>query len=112
MPLENFVAFGLPIALGVVMIVAGAVNFAGSVSIRESFSRWGYPVGFHRVTGGLEIVSGLLLLIPATSGLGTIVSIIILLAAVTTLIRFRDWGHLPGAIVLTAAAAATLIIGG
>ena len=43
------------------MIGAGAVNFIGPRSIRDSFARWGYPLGFHRVTGGLEMTAGLLL---------------------------------------------------
>ncbi|HUC67767.1 MAG TPA: DoxX family protein [Stellaceae bacterium] len=111
MPIVKLIVGGLPIALGVVMIGAGGVNFAGPASVRQSFARWGYPAGFHRVTGGLEVATGLLLLIPVTSQVGAIASAIILLAAVATLIRHRDWGHLPGAVVLTAAAAAIAIHG-
>ena len=111
MPIVKLIAVGLPIALGVVMIGAGGVNFAGPASVRESFARWGYPAGFHRVAGGLEVAAGLLLLIPVASRVGAIVSAIILLAAVATLIRFRDWRHLPGAVVLAAAAVAMAIHG-
>lgn len=107
----NLIAVGIPIALGVVMIGAGGVNFAGPSSVRASFARWGYPAGFYRVTGGLEVAAGLLLLIPMTSRVGAIGSAIILLAAVATLIRFRDWGHMPGAVVL-AVAATTIAIRG
>jgi len=112
MPVVKLISVGLPIALGVVMIGAGGVNFAGPASVRESFARWGYPAGFHRVTGGLEVAAGLLLLIPVTSRVGAVGSAIILLAAVATLIRHRDWGHLPGAVVLTAAATAAIAIHG
>jgi len=101
----------LPIALGVVMIGAGVVNFVGPSSVRQSFARWGYPAGFHRVTGGLEVVTGLLLIVPVTAWFGALGSIAILLSAVVTLIRFRDWGHLPGAIAL-AALAATIAVHG
>ena len=111
MPIVNLIADWLPIVLGVVMIGAGGVNFAGASSVRESFARWGYPAGFHRVTGGLEVAAGLLLLIPPTSRVGAIGSAIILLAAAATLIRFRDWGHLPGAVILIAAAATIAIHG-
>ena len=93
------------------MIGAGAVNFVGPRSVRDSFKRWGYPAGFHRVTGGLEAIAGLLLLIPATSWAGAIGSVVILTAAVITLIRHRDWGHLPGAVVLTAVAVTVIIRG-
>lgn len=98
------------IALAVAMIGAGAVNFAGPAPVRASFRRWGYPAGFHRVTGGLEVAAGALLLIPATAAIGALASAAILLAALATLIRHRDWGHLPGAVVLTAVAAATVAI--
>ena len=110
MPVTRLIVVGLPIALGVVMIGAGGVNFAGSPSVRHSFARWDYPAGFHRVTGGLEVAAGALLLIPATSRIGAVGSATILLIAVATLIRFRDWGHLPGAAVLTAVAVATTAI--
>src|SRR5258708_16611195 len=106
MPVGKLFAIGLPIALGVVMIGAGAVNSVGPKSVRDSFVRWGYPAGLHRVTGGLEAIAGLLLLIPATSRAGAIGCVVILTAAVITLIRHRDCGHLPGAVVLTAVAVA------
>jgi membrane protein HdeD len=109
MQADKLIAVWLPIALGIVMIGAGTVNFVGPGSIRDSFARWGYPAGFHRVTGGLEVTAGLLLLIPATSRAGAIGSAAILLAAMMTLIRHRDWTHLPGAVVLTAAAAAVAL---
>jgi uncharacterized membrane protein YphA (DoxX/SURF4 family) len=110
MQVVKLIVIGLPIALGVVMIGAGVVNFIGSASVRESFARWGYPAGFHRVTGGLEVGAGLLLLVPMTARAGAVASIAILLAAVATLIRHRDWGHLPGAVILAAASAAAIAI--
>jgi uncharacterized membrane protein YphA (DoxX/SURF4 family) len=112
MPVIKLVAVGLPIALGVVMIANGGVTFAGPSLVRENFACWGYPAGFHRVTGGLEVVAGLLLVIPVTSRAGAIGSAMIMLAAVATLIRHRDWGHLPVAAVLTAASVAAIAIHG
>lgn len=111
MQLDKLVAVWLPIVLGIVMIGAGAVNLVGPRSVRDSFVRWGYPAAFHRVTGGLEAIAGVLLLIPATSRAGAIGSFVILVAAAITLIRHRDWEHLPGAVVLTAVAAAVAIHG-
>jgi len=90
MPGGKLFAIVLPIALGIVMIGAGAVNFVGPKSVRDSFVRWGYPASFHRVTGRLEAIAGLLLLVPATSWAGAIGSVVILVAAVITLIRHRE----------------------
>jgi hypothetical protein len=50
-----------------------------------------------------------LLPIPGTSRAGALGSVAILLAAAMALIRHREWTHLPGAIVLTAVAAAVAI---
>ena len=111
MPVDKLLVVWLPIALGIVMIGAGVVNFVALGSVRDFFARWGYPAGFHRVTGGLEVIAGLLLLIPATSRAGAIGSAAILLAAVITLIRHRDWKHVPGAIALTAATVTVTIRG-
>ncbi len=110
MPVIKLIAVGLPIALGVVMIGTGALNFAGPSLARENFALWGYPAGFHRVAGSLGVVLGLLLMIPVTARVGAIGSAIFMLAAVATLIRSRDWGHLPGAAVLMAASVAAIAI--
>jgi uncharacterized membrane protein YphA (DoxX/SURF4 family) len=104
MPLSNLVVAWLPIALGVVMIAAGLVNFVGPGSVRASFDRWGYPRGFHRVAGGLEMAGGALMLVPATARVGAIGIAMILAAAVATLVWHRDWSHLPGALLLTGVA--------
>ncbi len=110
MPVTKFVALGLPIALGVVMIGTGGVNVAGPPPARETFARWGYPAGFHRVAGGLGVVVGLLLVMPRTSRVGAIGAAIFMLAAIATLIRRRDWGHLPVAAVLAAACVTAIAI--
>ncbi len=105
----NLIATWLPIALGIAMTGAGMANVVGPKSIRDSFARWRYPAGFHRVAGGLEVAMGLLLLVPSVSRAGAIGSAAILLAAIVTLILHRDWAPLPGAAILLAAALAVTI---
>lgn len=92
----------LPIALGVAMIGAGAVNATGPASVVRSFKRWGYPPGFNRVTGALEIGSGLLLLYPPTARAGALGSSAILLVATGTVLHSNEWKHLPAALTLAA----------
>ena len=110
MPVIKLISVVLPIALGVVMIGHGGVTCAGPLSVRENFARWGYPAGFRLVTGVLEVVVGLLLLIPVTSRFGAIASAVIVLAAVAMQIRSGDWGNLPLAVVLMAASVAAIAI--
>jgi uncharacterized membrane protein YphA (DoxX/SURF4 family) len=84
------------------MIGNGGVTFAGPSLVRKNFAQWGYPAGFYRVAGSLGVAVGLLLIIPVTARVGAIASAIFMLAAVATLIRSRDWGHMPVAAILTA----------
>ena len=108
----KLISVGLPIALGVVMIGHGGVTFAGPPLVRENFALWGYPAGFHRAAGSLGVAVGLLLTIPVTARVGAIGSAIFMLAAVATLIRRHDWGHLPAAAAMTAASVAAIAIHG
>ncbi|HEY1782658.1 MAG TPA: DoxX family protein [Roseiarcus sp.] len=112
MPVIKVITVGVPIALGVVMIGTGGLNFAGPPLARENLALWGYPAWFHLVAGSLGVVIGSILVIPATSRVGAIASAIFMLAAVGTLIRSRDWGHLPVAAVLMAVSAAAVAVDG
>ena len=92
------------------MIGIGGANLAGPSLARENFAQWGYSAGFHRVAGSLGVVVGLLLVVPVTSRVGAIGSAIFMLVAVATLIRRRDWGHMPVAAVLMAGSIVAIAI--
>jgi hypothetical protein len=80
---------------------AGAVNAAGPGAIKDEFVRWGYPRGWNLVTGGLEVLA-------ATRVAGLIWGAVIRVAAVATVLRYKDYGHLAPAAILTALAALDL----
>jgi hypothetical protein len=58
MPVVQSITVALPITLGLVMIGTGGANFAGPSLARHNFALWGYPAGFHRVAGSLEVLIG------------------------------------------------------
>ncbi len=62
------------------------------------------------MAGGVEIVAGLLLIIPATAQAGALESSAIMSAAAATLLRSRDWGRLPAAAALMGASVAAIVI--
>ena len=80
--------------LAVVFFGAGIVNAAGSAAIKDGFVRWGYPAWWCRVTGGLEMVTALLIAVPATRLVGVILGTLIVVVAVATVVRHRDLSHL------------------
>ncbi|MEF3129239.1 DoxX family protein [Rhizobium leguminosarum] len=66
----------------------------GRPATRNDFVRWGHPVWWCYVTGGLEMVSAVLIALPVTVNAGLIISALIVAAAVFTVGRHRDFSHL------------------
>jgi DoxX-like family len=75
-------------------LVAGAMNAHSSPATQASYVRWGYPPWWSRVTGAAEFAVAFLIAFPGTRPAGLIIGALIILAAVATVIRKRDFGHL------------------
>jgi uncharacterized membrane protein YphA (DoxX/SURF4 family) len=88
-----------PLALA--YLGAGVVNAAGSPATKDAFVRWGYPRGWNLVTGGLEVLAGALIAVPAARVAGLVLAAAICLAAVATVVRSKDYGHVAPAVILT-----------
>ena len=73
---------------------AGLFNAIGTSATQSDFVRWGYPAWWCRVTGGLEMVTAVLIALPATRLAGVILGALIVLVAVVTVVRHRDLSHL------------------
>lgn len=73
---------------------AGLFNTIGTAKTRSDFVRWGYPAWWCRVTGGLEIVTCVLIILPVTRTAGKILGAAIIAAATFTVVRRREFSHL------------------
>jgi hypothetical protein len=91
---------------------AGFVNAAGSAKIKDDFLRWGYPRWWNLVTGGLEVLVAALIAIPAARVAGLGLGAAICVAAVVTVVRHKDYGHLAPGVVLTVLSALDLALMG
>ena len=94
--------------LALAFLGAGGVNAAGSAAIKDEFVRWGYPRWWNLVTGGLEILAAALIAIPVARAAGLLLGAAICAAAVVTVVRFKDYGHLAPSVALTALSALDL----
>ena len=73
---------------------AGIFNAIGAPATQSDFARWGYPRWWRILTGGLEIISAVLIALPASRILGLALGAVIIAAAVLTVLRHRDFSHL------------------
>jgi len=89
---------------------AGLFNAIGTPATQSDFARWGYPRWRSRFTGGLEMISAVLIALPASRVVGLALGAVIIAAAVMTVLRHRDFSHLGplGVFVALIALAGTL----
>jgi DoxX-like family len=73
---------------------AGLFNAIGRAQTKSDFARWGYPRWWSFVTGGLEMMSAVLIALPASRYVGLALGAVVIAAAVLTVLRFRDFSHL------------------
>jgi DoxX-like family len=73
---------------------AGLFNAIGTPGTQSDFARWGYPRWWGRFTGGLEMMSAVLIALPVSRIVGLALGAVIIAAAVLTVVRHRDFRHL------------------
>ena len=76
------------------LLGAGLCNAIGTSATQDNFARWGYPRWWSSLTGGLEMVSAALIAVPASRIVGLALGATIILAAILTILRHREFSHL------------------
>lgn len=82
---------------------AGLANLIGGSFVRRLFNRWHYPGQFHRVVGGIELLSAAFLAFAGTRMIGLVMAGIIGFFSVVTLLNHRQYGWSVPAMLLFAA---------
>ena len=82
------------VVLGLLFLLIGSMTVAGMKMFVENFRRFGYPQWFRIVTGSLEVLGGIGLLIgiwlPWLAALASAGLILVMLGAVVTEVRTRE----------------------
>jgi DoxX-like family len=73
---------------------AGLFNAIGTSGTQGDFARWGYPRWWRILTGGLEVISAVLIALPVSRIVGLMLGAAIIAAAVFKVLRHRDFAHL------------------
>jgi len=82
------------VVLGLLFVLIGSMTIAGRKMFVENFQRFGYPQWFRVVTGSLEVIGGIGLLIgiwlPWLAALASAGLTLVMLGAVFTEVRTRE----------------------
>ncbi len=81
--------------IALVMLMAGGSKLKGTEEQIAGFAKLGYPVWFLYVTGIIEVVGGILLLIPKTAAIGVLLLGATMVGAVFSLLKVGDVAHAP-----------------
>jgi uncharacterized membrane protein YphA (DoxX/SURF4 family) len=83
--------WALQVLLAFAFVSIGLGKF-NDPSWARSFERWGYPHGFHLVTGVIEAACGVLLLVPRlTSYAALLLGVVMVAAAATHMMAGQPW---------------------
>lgn len=85
---RNIVTWITTTLLALAFVFAGVAKVSGQETMIESFNFFGLPDWFRIMTGILEILGGVLLLIPATTGSAAFGLSIIMIGAISCHIMF------------------------
>ena len=91
--------------LALAFLGACSANAAGSAAIKDEFVRWGYPRWWNLATGGLEALAAALIAMPAARVAGLLLGAAICVAAIATVVRYKEYSRVPPGVILTALSA-------
>lgn len=100
----NVALWVLQILVGLAFLAAGTMKLIGGQEVVAAFAKLGLGQWFRYVTGGLEILGGLMLLIPSLCGVGALLLVCIMIGAIIAH-RTRLGGSPMGAVIFLAVTA-------
>lgn len=90
----------LAAVLGVVMVVGGAAKLAGEAHQVAGFVAWGLPPWFRALVGTFEVLGGILLILPPTIPIGSLILSTVMVGAIWTHAAYGQWLQLVPVTVL------------
>ncbi|GAA4360959.1 DoxX family protein [Kangiella marina] len=92
----------LTVVLAIIFLVSGGAKLLGLEFELEAFSRWGYPLWFMYLTGVIEVVGGVALLVPRLASYAAVGLSVVMVGAVATHLINSEWVMLVIASVILA----------
>ena len=86
--------------LGLVMIAGGSLKVVGESHQVAAFAAWGLPPWFRALVGTFEVLGGILLTVPATTPVGSLILSTIMVGALWAHAAHGQWPQLIPVMVL------------
>ena len=103
----SFVALSVAALFGLI----GTVQLAGPQFVRDAYRRWDYPQRLRLVTGALDIVAAVMLVLPSLRGWGIALCALLTFGSVVILLSHRQYLYaLPALGLMLALIPATLAV--
>lgn len=96
----NIVLWVLQIAAAAMFLFAGVPKLLGAPQAVDAFETIGFGQWFRYLTGGLEVLCALLLLIPRLAGVGALLLMFVMLGAVGTHLFLVGGSPVPAIVLL------------
>lgn len=90
----------LTVLPALILLFAGGSKLAGTEMSKEQFDGWDYAQALRPVVGAIEVVLAVLLLVPATRLLGSVLMALWILGAAATHVQAEEWAMIPVPIVV------------
>lgn len=74
-------------------VLGGTMNIFASEQIQADYTRWGYPGWFHYLTGILEWTAAVLIALPATRLIGSLLAAGVMASAAGTVLLNGEFSH-------------------
>lgn len=99
-----FVLWTLQVFVAAIILATGSAKLMGIPMMVDTFEHIGLGQWFRYVTGSIEALSALALLVPGTAGLGALVVVATMIGAVAAHLFVIGGSPVPAVVVLVAAA--------
>ncbi|WP_052954828.1 DoxX family protein [Microvirga vignae] len=75
-------------------------NLIGPESMRKKFVAWDFPSSFNLANGAIQLTAAVLPLMDGTRVLGLHLGLLVAIGVIVTMVRNREFGHLPPGVIL------------